>query len=724
MAKSAKPQPVRNATIEPRVYSYIRFSTPEQALGDSKRRQVDKARDFAIDINMPFDDMLTMFDPGLSAFHGTHRKKGALGTFLTAVENGRIGRGSILVVERIDRLSREGVGKTLRKIIFKLFDQGISIQTLDPKERYEPGCEESPRFIALMIYVAQARESSTLKSGDAITNWEQLQKKAGSEGSLVTAMVPHWIAVDPQRRLKLRPGAARTIKRIFKYKLAGWSPDRIVRKLNGDPAAWKPPGKPKSQSSGWRASYVLKILHSRAVLGEYQPMHRVTQKFGKEEKVVRVPRGESIADYFPAILKTPDELKMFKAIQRRFEKNRGTGGPQGRVANLFTGLVKCPYCGEPTHCLPKGRYKYLYCVNAMTKRGCKAVTISYDAVELLIIRNCLDLRPELYLPNPSEHSRQCEQLQGDLEGIEGEHAEVVQQQSNIFDQIKNTASPEMRNLYEKEYEALGKKLNQLVTVREQVQSQLSTANTSLAEFTDWQATQEVLLSRLSDPEVRLPLREDLKRFILRIEVFSRGRFSTESCYGPEFQRLHPVVNPGRPDWLTSVNEVPPLVKPKRSGKKMTAAEKKQAAQQRKEAKRLAARAKRQASLRRDALQLMTEGESLVDFIAEAADEVRLPVGHDGRAPAFLRFVRERRLSRHGSFVRVLFRTGTYIDLAPPGSIADSTVLVSNTEATQADLDDGEPAVVREWSKPKLDDLLQQWKTWRGNARKRKDYKKI
>ena len=46
-------------------------------------------------------------------------------------------------------------------------------------------------------------------------------------------------------------------------------------------------------SKGWQMSYVSKILTNRAVVGEYQPH---TKTGGR-----RVPVGEPISDYFPAV---------------------------------------------------------------------------------------------------------------------------------------------------------------------------------------------------------------------------------------------------------------------------------------------------------------------------------------------------------------------------------------------------------------------------------------
>ncbi len=62
-----------------RVYSYIRFSTPEQAKGHSLQRQLDYTRRFADEHGLYLDDSLTLRDEGLSAYHQAHIKRGALG---------------------------------------------------------------------------------------------------------------------------------------------------------------------------------------------------------------------------------------------------------------------------------------------------------------------------------------------------------------------------------------------------------------------------------------------------------------------------------------------------------------------------------------------------------------------------------------------------------------------------------------------------------------------
>ena len=54
----------------PRAYSYVRFSTPQQAAGDSLQRQKDKAAKYALEHGLTLDTELKMMDLGVSAHRG------------------------------------------------------------------------------------------------------------------------------------------------------------------------------------------------------------------------------------------------------------------------------------------------------------------------------------------------------------------------------------------------------------------------------------------------------------------------------------------------------------------------------------------------------------------------------------------------------------------------------------------------------------------------------
>jgi DNA invertase Pin-like site-specific DNA recombinase len=123
----------------PVAFSYIRFSTPEQAKGDSLRRQTTAAgwcqRDGA-----RLDQGTTLHDLGKSAYTGAHRQKpdrNALAAFLKLVEGGRVPRGSFLLIENLDRLSREHEVPACH-LLTGILMAGVNVVQLSPYEMLLP----------------------------------------------------------------------------------------------------------------------------------------------------------------------------------------------------------------------------------------------------------------------------------------------------------------------------------------------------------------------------------------------------------------------------------------------------------------------------------------------------------------------------------------------------------------------------------------------------------
>ena len=74
--------------------SYLRFSTPEQALGNSTERQLKAARDYCARNGLDLDESMDLHDEGKSGYKGDNLKKGAdLFDFLALVKAGKIPAG-------------------------------------------------------------------------------------------------------------------------------------------------------------------------------------------------------------------------------------------------------------------------------------------------------------------------------------------------------------------------------------------------------------------------------------------------------------------------------------------------------------------------------------------------------------------------------------------------------------------------------------------------------
>ena len=74
-------------------------------------------------------------DEGVSGFDGSNVRKGALKRFLELVKIGKIPKGSILVIEQWDRLTRKNPMDAI-PIVGDILNAGVEIQTLYPDQRY------------------------------------------------------------------------------------------------------------------------------------------------------------------------------------------------------------------------------------------------------------------------------------------------------------------------------------------------------------------------------------------------------------------------------------------------------------------------------------------------------------------------------------------------------------------------------------------------------------
>src|SRR3954470_3227239 len=96
-----------------RAYSYIRFSDRRQMAGDSLRRQLKLTESYCERKGLFLDDSLNLRDLGVSGFRGKNADTGALSLFLEAVKQKRVAVGSTLIVENLDRVSRDEIDEAL-----------------------------------------------------------------------------------------------------------------------------------------------------------------------------------------------------------------------------------------------------------------------------------------------------------------------------------------------------------------------------------------------------------------------------------------------------------------------------------------------------------------------------------------------------------------------------------------------------------------------------------
>src|SRR5438445_3401471 len=261
-------QPVKakaqQETKRPTAYSYLRFSTPEQAAGDSRRRQTELAERYAKEHDLELDDQLTFHDLGVSAFSGANLS-GQLGAFLSAVQSKLVKQGSYLLVENLDRVSRQGFWQAL-PTIQAIVNAGIVLVTLTDERRYDlAAVEHDPMAImALCFGLIRAGEESSLKARRVGEAWAAKRAKAAT--TPMTAKVPGWCVLDrASGKIKLIPERAAVVRQIFKLTLKGVGQDSIAKQLN------KKHVPTFGRAKVWQRSYIAKITSNPAVIGIFHP---------------------------------------------------------------------------------------------------------------------------------------------------------------------------------------------------------------------------------------------------------------------------------------------------------------------------------------------------------------------------------------------------------------------------------------------------------------------
>jgi DNA invertase Pin-like site-specific DNA recombinase len=375
--------------VQRKAYSYLRFSSPEQANGDSFRRQSAMAVDYAKIHNLNLDESLTFHDLGVSAYQGANSETGQLSTLLEAVHTGLIPQNSVILVESLDRISRQSARKALR-VIEGILEAGVSLITLNDEREYTVSSLDTDPLslmMALLTFI-RANEESTMKSLRVAAAWETKRRHALEK--IVTSKCPGWLelAVD-KKSFNLNPIHTRTIQRIFSEILAGKSMRDITRRLNIDSVPLQHGG--GRQAKFWQITSVCLILRNPAVIGTYTP--KACRYV--EGKKIRF-KYDPIRNYYPSAISEED----FKKVQciRNASNPKGFGRPQRDypVFNIFGRLARCASCGSAMIFSSRSqRSKYILCRKTYLRAGCLQKSIRYNDIEALAFARFPDLLREV-----------------------------------------------------------------------------------------------------------------------------------------------------------------------------------------------------------------------------------------------------------------------------------------------------------------------------------------
>lgn len=538
---------------EPRgvAYSYVRFSTVKQELGDSLRRQVEACETYCREHNLELHPV-SYRDLGVSAFKRKNLEKGALAAFIDAVKTGKVAKGSYLVIEQFDRMSRAQTSTALQ-LLLNLINAGIKVVTLDDKMVWDSdsinGTHGTGNLVMAIVYMSRANNESQAKADRLSSIWANKKKEAalGTARRIVTSECPRWLAPnDDKTGFIVLEDRVESIKKVFDMRINGHGVTAIVSKANEE--QWPCPGKPPVRKSGesledynlrtrdgrviWHTSNVGRILHNRALLGEYQPFINDPEDDNK-----RIPSGDPIQGYYPAVL---DEVTFLRAQAKANRDGRFPGRRDASLKNWLQGLLRCT-CGHSFVRKNKDSkaqpdYARYYCTarNNKVKRADGTLCPGANAKELetAVLTVVSTVAPAYF-----QGTARLEELKAKADVLEVDVSAAKQTRDRFVEAIGATKTP---------VKALVARLTEAEAECERLEKDLAAARAEIADLSgDFDDVFENIIKQVRSIEnldARAKLREELSRVIEKVVVNQDEGFIEVHLRGGEA----PVIQPLRP----------------------------------------------------------------------------------------------------------------------------------------------------------------------------------
>lgn len=492
-----------------RVYSYRRWSDPRQQVGSSADRQAAYAEKWAADHDLVLDSALSMLDAGLSAYSGANVKKGALGAFLRAIEDGQVAPGSVLIVEGLDRLSRAEPLDAQAQLT-QIINAGITVVTASDGHEYSrESLKANPMgLIYSLLVMIRANEESETKSKRVKAAVRRLceQWQAGTyRGVIRNGKDPKWVEYR-EGQWHLIPARVEAVRMVVDLFEQGHGSLAIVDQLKA--AGLSVSDRPTT------ASHLYKLLRLPALVGA-----KGLEVDGIEYR---------LADYYPPVLSHAD----FDGLQIALKQRRRVKGDSGMVG-IITGLgiARCAYCGSSMasqnmvnrkrdeHGHVRDSHRRINCSADNANRTCPVSgSTMIGPIERAVMAYCSD---QIRLSRLLDKTANDQPIKRRIAGARSQIAELETQTRRLTDALLtgDGAAPAFLLAKARELEtALQKAQNNLADAETELTA-LSRKTPAAAEA--WAALVEGV--KVQDPDARMKARQLVADTFQRISIARRGQ---------------------------------------------------------------------------------------------------------------------------------------------------------------------------------------------------------
>lgn len=354
----------------PKAYAYVRWSTAEQgeAGRDSQKRQTSPLEAFTATTGVPVVE--TVIDKGVSAFRGANARLGQLKGLLDRIENEEIEKGDYIIVESIDRLTRQKLHDSV-ELIQSILKKGIRLHTVFDNKTYsyDDPSRDLETLILVGVIAKRAHEESDTKSKRLKSSW--LNKRDEAETKIIRKQCPYGFRYDEEKKaFVIHEEEAQEIRNIFeRLKYVGIL--EAIKKEN------------ETSKRKWSRKHIDELIKTKSPIGVLCLSRR------KENGSGRII-DRYIPNYYPKIIEEIEFDAAITAVKSRFnEKKSGR-----RSLNNYNIFRHCIQCEEHKVGLlfnlqgigqEKKRYAYLVCANR-AERVCECENrIRFEYVFALLL---------------------------------------------------------------------------------------------------------------------------------------------------------------------------------------------------------------------------------------------------------------------------------------------------------------------------------------------------
>jgi hypothetical protein len=490
----AQPKPAFRRAI-----SYIRFSSPRQELGTSLERQLAGTKDFCKRHNLFLDE--TIEELKTSGYKGKNLAVGKLKIFIAAVEAKKIPPGTVLVVESLDRLTRNSVLEATN-LLTTILTNGVDIGLVTEDKIYSHEYVNKNPFelIVAVTYLIRGGDESRRKSYNTTKNWKLKMEWVANEKRPVALNPPCWLVYKNHGKgtlgwWELDEAKVELIKKVYSdYLKSGLGIWQLTHQMNENkvPVITKR-GRPDSK---WHRITLHRLLTDKAVIGIYTNLEPPIEK------------------YFPAII---DE-DTFYAVQSKLKSRiRARGRSNLRDISLFKGICKCSRCGSTMTRITRTRkgkleYRYLYCHGSILGTCKPARRVDLTKFENAFMRYTFGSKTaNVFFKEEKEPDNT---LPKEIAAVDGQILDKTARRDRLVESIED--GEDNPKVIKDRIAALENEVEQLRAKKDSLLGELNKTENFEDDVMEF-VTSKPVLDKLDSPD-RLRLRELIRKFVVSMVV--------------------------------------------------------------------------------------------------------------------------------------------------------------------------------------------------------------